>query len=357
MHRLDQQLLARLTMTFVLILAVVTLSAVLSQAARLTDDILERGMSIEQFGLMLLALTPKMAELVTPLSFGVAVVLVCVHRTESGTTLLLRTAGRSPLSEVGVLTLFAMVMAGGLLAISGSLIPASQKTYRLLNAELQQVGLDEMTLPVGVPFEVGEGVRLTIGAHVDDGLYQDLFVVDYSAAEETLILTAKTATLKPSVDGRGVLTLEQGQLQRVSSMGQQTSVNFVSTSLALDLPSSSPNLTVVNRADTRSSLQLAAEIADAAAAEELTRRLAAAISLISFSALTALVLFDRRPQATGQALPALILIGVLIAFLLLQSALISASGFSPETAMTVLVVSAAPLIILPFISLGRRFAR
>lgn len=80
MHRLDQQLLARLTMTFVLILAVVMLSAVLSQAARLTDDILERGMSIEQFGLMLLALTPKMAELVTPLSFGVAVVwCVCTE--------------------------------------------------------------------------------------------------------------------------------------------------------------------------------------------------------------------------------------------------------------------------------------
>ena len=75
MHRLDQQLLIRLAMTFVLILGVITLSAVLSQAARLTDDVLEQGMSLSQFGLMLLSLTPKMAELVTPLSFGVAMVL------------------------------------------------------------------------------------------------------------------------------------------------------------------------------------------------------------------------------------------------------------------------------------------
>ena len=357
MHRLDQQLLIRLAMTFVLILTVVTLSAVLSQAARLTDDVLEQGMSLYQFGLMLLSLTPKMAELVTPLSFGVAVVLVCVHRNESGATLLVRTAGRSPLSDGGVLTFFAACVAAGLLVASSTLIPASQKAYRLLNAELQQVGLDERVLPVGVPFTVGRDVRLTIGAHVDDGMYEDLLVVDYSALDETIIVRAKRARLAPSADNSGVLTLEQGQLQRITATGQQTTVSFASTSLALDLPATTPNPAALNRVDTRSSLRLLAEAADAASAEELTRRLAAALSLISFSAMTALVLFDRRPQAAGQAPLALMLIGALIVFLVLQSALISASGFSQETALAVLATSMAPFFFLPFISLGRRMAR
>ena len=357
MHRLDQQLLIRLAMTFVLILGVITLSAVLSQAARLTDDVLEQGMSLSQFGLMLLSLTPKMAELVTPLSFGVALVLVCVHRNESGATLLVRTAGRSPLSDGGVLTLFSALLAGGLLIVSGTLIPASQKAYRLLNAKLQQVSLDETVLPIGVPFRVGNAVQLTIGAHLDDGLYEDLFVVDHSAVDETLILHAKRATLAPSLENTGVLTLEQGQLQRISADGQQTSVNFVRTSLSLDLPTSPLKVSALDRVDTRSSLRLLAEVGDAAAAEELTRRLVAALSLISFSALTAMVLFARRPQAAGQASLALMLIGVLIVFLLLQSALISASGFSRETVVTVLAVSLAPFVFLPFISLGRRVAR
>ena len=92
MRRLDQQFLSRLLMIFVLILGVIALSATLSQAARLTGNILERGLTLGQFALILLTIVPKMAELVTPLAFGIAVVLACVHRNESGTTLLLRAA-------------------------------------------------------------------------------------------------------------------------------------------------------------------------------------------------------------------------------------------------------------------------
>ena len=36
-----------------------------------------------------------MAELVTPLAFGIAVILACVQRNEAGTTLLLRAALRT----------------------------------------------------------------------------------------------------------------------------------------------------------------------------------------------------------------------------------------------------------------------
>lgn len=357
MHRLDQQFLARLVMIFLLILAVVGLSAVLSQAARLTDDILEHGLNLRGFGLMLLALTPKMMEMVTPLSFGVAVVLVCVYRNENGTTLLLRTAGRSPLGDGAVLTMFSCVIAAGLLVVSGTLIPNSQKTYRALYAQLQQTGLEDQSLPVGEPFNAGSGVTLTIGAHEDDGLYRQVRVVDHSSAKETLILSAAQATLSPATDGGAVLELIEGQMQRISPDGRQTLLSFARTSLALDRPTPPQARAALDRPDTRSSLDLLSNIGDAAAAEELTRRLAAALSLISFSALAAGVLFDRRPQAAGQAVPALGLMGLLIAFLLLQSALISASGFSRETAWLVLGISAAPLFILPFISLGRRLVR
>ena len=65
MQRLDRILLLRLLVIFALILTVVTLSAVLSQAARLTDEVLRTGMSLSEFGGLILLIVPKMAELVT----------------------------------------------------------------------------------------------------------------------------------------------------------------------------------------------------------------------------------------------------------------------------------------------------
>ena len=114
--------------------------------------------------------------------------------------------------------------------------------------------------------------------------------------------------------------------------------------------------TSMRRVDTRSSLDLLTQRTDAAAAEELTRRLAAALSLVSFSILAAGVLFERRPGLSGQALSAVFLIAVLVVFLLLQSAVISGSGFSDQTLWLVLTISIAPIALLPFIRLGRRLA-
>lgn len=72
MQRLDRHLIQRILLIYLIILVVVTLSATLSQAARLTDEVLENGMGLQQFGLLLLTIVPKMAELVTPLAFGIA---------------------------------------------------------------------------------------------------------------------------------------------------------------------------------------------------------------------------------------------------------------------------------------------
>lgn len=356
MRRLDQQFLSRLLMIFVLILGVIALSATLSQAARLTENILERGLTLGQFALILLTIVPKMAELVTPLAFGIAVVLACVHRNESGTTLLLRAAGRSALVDGVAVTVIAAMTAAGLLLLSGAVIPQSQGAYRTLNAQMQQDSLAAITLPIGSPIAVGAGVMLTVGAHTADGLFHDIEVVDYSARDETTIITATRATLSPAPDGAAILTLENGRLQRIDPTGRQTLLNFTSTALAVDLPTRRTPKSNQHPVDTRSSLDLLADRTDAAAAEELTRRLAAALSLVSFSVLAAGLLFGRRPAVGGQALLAVILIAVLVVFLLLQSAVISGSGFSDHTLWFVLTLSIAPLALLPFIRLGRRLA-
>ena len=356
MRRLDQQFLSRLLMIFALILTVIALSATLSQAARLTESILERGLTLGQFALVLLTIVPKMAELVTPLAFGIAVVLVCVHRNESGTTLLLRAAGRSALVDGLVVTVIATTVAAGLLILSSVVIPQSQGAYRMLNAQMQQDGLSTFTLPIGQPVAVGPGVTLTVGAHTADGLFHDVQVVDHSTSDETAIIAAKRARLSPSPDGNGMLLLERGRLQRIGANGRQTLMNFASTALPVDLPTAQAPSQALRRVDTRSSLDLLTQRTDAAAAEELTRRLAAALSLVSFSILAAGVLFERRPGLSGQALSAVFLIAVLVVFLLLQSAVISGSGFSDQTLWLVLTISIAPIALLPFIRLGRRLA-
>jgi len=365
MHRLDQRFLVRTAGAFALILIVITLSATLSQAARLTADILERGLSLSQFAMVLLTMMPKMVELVIPLAFGIAMVLVCIHRNENGTTLLLRAAGRSPLVDGALVSMLGLGVGLGLLALSGLVVPNTQLTFRTLYTQAQANSAAAVTLPVSVPFSVGDNITLVIGAHPRDGRYEDLVAIDTSGREETVILRAAWATLSSSSEGQAVLELQDGSIQRVTDEGRQTHLSFTSTALSLDQLGVEPALTTSagttrrpDRVDTRSTQQLLEQQhSDAAARKELIRRLAAALSLVSFSVLTAAVLFGRRPHVNGQALAALTLIGVLVIFLLLQSALISTSGFSPLRIWLVLAISITPLILSPFIRLVQPLKR
>ena len=154
-------------------------------------------------------------------------VLACVHRNESGTTLLLRAAGRSALVDGVAVTVIAAMTAAGLLLLSGVVIPQSQGAYRTLNAQMQQDSLAAITLPIGSPIAVGAGVMLTVGAHTADGLFHDIEVVDYSARDETTIITchARHALALPP-DGAAILTLENGRLQRIDPTGRTDPAEF-----------------------------------------------------------------------------------------------------------------------------------
>jgi len=358
MHRLDQQFVLRATVVFGLILSVIALSATLSQAARLTDDILERGVDLAYFAAVLLAMVPKMLELVAPLAFGIAVVLTCAYRNEAGTTLLLRAAGRSPVRDTLVVGLYSLVAASVLLVLSGAVVPKTQVAYRSLFAQAQSDSLQNAALPMNQPFAIGPDLTLTIGAHQSDGQYSNLTLADHLAQDETVILRADEASLSPTPDGRAALTLRGGSMQRISGDGRLSQLSFSSTTIALDRWNDASGATALHRRmdtlSTRSLFGMAHLRMDAL--EELTRRLVAAVSLISFSVLAASLLFVSPPPQRVQTATAVSLIGVLVVFLLLQSAMISASGFSQTTAGLVLAISASPLILSPFIRLARRMA-
>ena len=357
MHALDQQMARRMALTFGLILLVVALSATFSQAARLTDDALEQGLGLSRFGLMILTIMPKMAELVAPLAFGVAVVLVCVQRNDSGTTLLLRAAGRAPLRDVSWVAGLALLASAGLIVASSNLIPSTQSVYRTLFAQAQDEGLARATVPVNQPFALSPGLTARVGGHAADGVFLDVLVVDHSEAKKTTLFRADTAALTRTPDGDGVLELRGGEVKEVSGQGVTgTSLQFAQTSLPVALPLSFGGITAPARvealADTASTPRLIQRwqaSRDAAAGEELTRRATAALSLFAFAVLASSVLLSPRPGASGQTRRSVGLLVFLVVFLLLQSALISASGFNQQMALAALGISASPLLIAPLL--------
>ena len=149
--------------------------------------------------------------------------------------------------------------------------------------------------------------------------------------------------------------------------GQTTTLRFASTQLPLALPDPrglvAPMLADrLNRADTLSSAvllrQISAGDAPSALTAELTRRGAAALSVLAFGLLASGLLFARRPDGRRQTLPATALLVFLILYLLIQTTLLSARGFSPATGGLVLAISLSPPILAPvlqaLIGLARR---
>lgn len=363
MQSLDRHLIQRILLIYLIILAVVTLSATLSQAARLTDEVLASGMPLQQFGLLLLTIVPKMMELVTPLSFGLAVILACVQRNEARTTLLMRAAGRSPARDTAVVAGVAAGLAVVLGAASSTLVPANQALYRTLFGQAQQQGIDQFNLPVGQPFELDAFVSLQIEQHDGDGQFSGVSLVEQrSDPALTRILQARTATLRLDPTQRqATLSLDQGMLVEIGPDGRiRQSLRFDQTQVPLSLPPSLlPGLSRgvgfgIDRADTRSSLRLWRQREDRAAAEELVRRLVPLVSMLSFAILAAGALFSRTALPAGQTPLAVFLVSVLIVFLLAQTSLLSAPGFGLGAALTVLLIALAPLSVLPMIRLGQR---
>ena len=197
MQRLDRMFLARLLAIFVLILTVVALSAVLSQAARLTDEVLRAGIALDEFGALILLLAPKMIELVTPLAFGIAVILACVQRNETGTTLLLRAAGRPARTD-------AMLIAGGSLAVglglfvyASLLVPLNQSQYRQTFALVKEQGIEQLSLPVGTAVSMAPGLSLRVEKQAASGVFEGVTVVDLRRPDARVMLRADRAELRP----------------------------------------------------------------------------------------------------------------------------------------------------------------
>ncbi|MAH87609.1 MAG: hypothetical protein CMF26_03245 [Kiloniella sp.] len=374
MQRLDRMFLARLLAIFVLILTVVALSAVLSQAARLTDEVLRAGIALDEFGALILLLAPKMIELVTPLAFGIAVILACVQRNETGTTLLLRAAGRPARTD-------AMLIAGGSLAVglglfvyASLLVPLNQSQYRQTFALVKQQGIEQLSLPVGTAVSMAPGLSLRVEKQAASGVFEGVTVVDLRRPDARVMLRADRAELRPiaSDSQQLLLRLINAEVIHTDSNGQTALLSFASTDLPLTLsrgagrdddpsevlPTSGDRL---QRADTRSSTALLQQISALgpstrqvvstpdrlAATVELTRRCAAALSVIGFGLFAGWLLLSRRPDGRGQTLPATGLLVFLIVYLMIQTALLSASGFNVVTGALVLAIALSPPILFP----------
>ena len=335
MQRLDRILLLRLLAIFALILTVVTLSAVLSQAARLTDEVLRAGMSLSEFGGLILLIVPKMAELVTPLAFGIAVILACVQRNEAGTTLLLRAAGRAPRVDASVITGGSLVVALLLFACASVLVPLNQSQYRQAFALAQQQGIERLRIPPGQPVTLVPGLSLHSSGTARPGCSRASPWSTLPAPASSPDHSRRARRTEPSQRAGAFSGTDRGA-------GATNHGRWADNLASFCQHRASPHPARSARAG-RAHAQRPADAAafDGTAgrsaqatphpllAAELTRRGAAALSVLAFGLLASGLLFARRPDGRRQTLPATALLVFLILYLLIQTTLLSARGFSP----------------------------
>ncbi|MEC8274320.1 MAG: LptF/LptG family permease, partial [Pseudomonadota bacterium] len=184
--------------------------------------------------------------------------------------------------------------------------------YRQAFALAQQQGIERLHLPVGQPVALVPGLSLQVEQHREAGVFEGVTVVDLTRPDERLIIRAERAALSRTGKLALSLQLTRAQVQQTKANGQTTTLAFASTVLPITLPDphglAAPMLADrLTRADTLSSAALLGQIragnAPSALTAELTRRFAAALSVLAFGVLASGLLFARRPDGQRQTLP------------------------------------------------------
>ena len=214
MRLIARHLLGRLAAAMILISAGLALMIWLSQALRLADLIVNRGLPLGAFAQLVLIMLPALAGVVLPVALFLAVLVVYHRLIASSEAHILAAAGLSPVQLAGPVLLAALATAAAVAVCAIWLQPLAHRQFRDMRGELAGRHIASL-LRTGSFIELAEGITVFIRAQAADGELSGILVQDDREPDRPVTLTAERGRLRSGPDGGARIELIGGSRQEL----------------------------------------------------------------------------------------------------------------------------------------------
>ena len=356
MRQTDLYVLRRLLVALAAAAGALCPLLLLATALRFVDDIVERGVGVEMFAVLVLLALPYLAGVALPLALVVAILLVYVRMASDSEVIVMRAAGVSDLRLAAPALLVGVAIMGVVAWNALVLAPVSERELRDLQSSLRD-RFSILLVEPGIFRQIDRGITLFVQDSVGSSEYSGILLQDDSDPNRRITYMAERGTVSIA-NGVPRLTAFNGSRQEIDrESGRLTLVYFDRNSIELNLP------TIPKRSRSRrerSLGELLSPSADEVGRANIAKHVAEAhfrlASGLMPGAVTAVALacllfggVSRSGQAFRPALAGLLAFGLLVCAYAVKAAVAKI----PALAAAQYAVGAVPILVgLSFLAMG-----
>ncbi|MBK1697448.1 LPS export ABC transporter permease LptF [Rhodovibrio salinarum] len=220
---LNRYILRQLIWVTVFITVALTLAVWLSQSLRFMDYIVNRGLPLSDFLMLMSLMLPRFFGVVLPIATFVAVLFVYNKLANESELAVMRAAGLSQwqIAKPGVILAIGLTVV--VYSVSLYFLPASYREFKDLQYQMRN-SYASVLLQEGVFNTVGKNITVYVRNRTADGALQDVMVHD---ARETppVTLLAERGAIVETEEGPRVLLID-GSRQSVDKAGGKLSMLY-----------------------------------------------------------------------------------------------------------------------------------
>lgn len=206
MSHLTRYILRQLIWASVFVTLALTLAVWLSQSLRFMDYIVNRGLPVSDFLMLMSLMLPRFFGVVLPIASFVAILFVYNKLANESELGVMRAAGLSQwqIAKPGILLATGLTVV--VYAVSLYFLPASYREFKDLQYEMRN-SYSSVLLQEGVFNSLGEQITVYVRARTDDGSLRGIMVHDARETPAVTLLAERGAIVK-SENGPRVLLID-----------------------------------------------------------------------------------------------------------------------------------------------------
>lgn len=207
MRTTTRYILRQLLWVTVFITAALTMAVWLSQSLRFMDYIVNRGLPVTDFLLLMTLLLPQFLSVVLPIATFVAVLFVYNKLLNESELVVMRSAGLSQIQLAKPALVLAGVVTLLVYAISLYLLPLGYREFKDLQYNIRN-SYSSVLLQEGVFNSLGEGLTVYVRERTGEGDLLGILVHDTRDKKEPVTLIADRGAIVESDSGPRVLLVD-----------------------------------------------------------------------------------------------------------------------------------------------------
>lgn len=207
MRTTTRYILRQLFWVTVFITAALTMAVWLSQSLRFMDYIVNRGLPVTDFLLLMALLLPQFLGVVLPIATFVAVLFVYNKLLNESELVVMRSAGLSQMQLAKPALVLAGVVTLLTYAISLYFLPLGYREFKDLQYNIRN-SYSSVLLQEGVFNSLGKGLTVYVRERTAEGDLLGILVHDAREREEPVTLTADRGAIVESDSGPRVLLID-----------------------------------------------------------------------------------------------------------------------------------------------------